>query len=149
MKASKWIGAGVDGLKALFSFEQNNSQSIMKAVGWMKKKLSNTNHSDGADPIDAEIGKKIRYRRWFLGMSQAELGKLVGVQFQQIQKYENAANRVSASRLWKLSQALGVDISFFFPPSLTNQERHIGSDANTEKWTLKNVTEPQKRYAQR
>ena len=49
-----------------------------------------------------------------LRISQAEIGKVLGVTFQQIQKYENGANRIGSSNLYKLSQALEVDVSFFF-----------------------------------
>jgi transcriptional regulator with XRE-family HTH domain len=65
-------------------------------------------------PVDLLVGKKIRHRRWALGMTQAELAEMVGVRFQQVQKYEIGTNRVSASRLWEISQALKVPISFFF-----------------------------------
>lgn len=64
--------------------------------------------------LDNRIGTKIRYRRWFLGMSQGELAKYIGVTSQQVQKYETGINRVSASRLWVISLALNVDPSFFF-----------------------------------
>jgi transcriptional regulator with XRE-family HTH domain len=47
-------------------------------------------------------------------MSQAELGEKIGVKFQQVQKYELGANRISASRLWEVSKALDVPVSFFF-----------------------------------
>ncbi len=65
-------------------------------------------------PIDLHLGKCIRYRRWKLGMTQSELAFHIGVKFQQIQKYESGANRISASRLWDASVALKVPISFFF-----------------------------------
>jgi transcriptional regulator with XRE-family HTH domain len=49
-----------------------------------------------------------------VGMTQQQLGDIVGIKFQQIQKYETGMNRISASRLWDIAQALGVSISFFF-----------------------------------
>ncbi|UWR21544.1 helix-turn-helix domain-containing protein [Sulfitobacter sp. S190] len=64
--------------------------------------------------VDTHVGKRIRQRRWLIGMTQQKLAELVGIKFQQIQKYETGANRVSASRLWDISEALGVQISFFF-----------------------------------
>lgn len=64
--------------------------------------------------VDVHVGQKIRQRRWLTGMTQQKLAELVGIKFQQIQKYETGANRVSASRLWDIADALGVDISFFF-----------------------------------
>ena len=68
----------------------------------------------GKHPVDFHVGKRLRHRRWMIGMTQQQLANAVGIKFQQIQKYESGANRVSASRLWDLSQALDVDVSFFF-----------------------------------
>ncbi len=65
-------------------------------------------------PVDVHVGKKIRQRRWLTGMTQQQLAEQVGIKFQQIQKYETGANRVSASRLWDISDALEVPVSFFF-----------------------------------
>ncbi|WP_456391346.1 helix-turn-helix domain-containing protein [Profundibacter sp.] len=65
-------------------------------------------------PVDVHVGKRIRHRRWLVGMTQQQLAEKVGIKFQQIQKYETGANRVSASRLWDISDTLGVEISFFF-----------------------------------
>ncbi|MFN0115829.1 MAG: helix-turn-helix domain-containing protein [Paracoccaceae bacterium] len=64
--------------------------------------------------VDAHVGKRIRHRRWMVGMTQQQLADKVGIKFQQIQKYETGMNRVSASRLWEISEALGVQIAFFF-----------------------------------
>ena len=64
--------------------------------------------------VDVYVGQKIRQRRWLTGMTQQRLAELVGIKFQQIQKYETGANRVSASRLWDIAEALGVHVSFFF-----------------------------------
>jgi transcriptional regulator with XRE-family HTH domain len=76
------------------------------------------------DTIDVLVGRRIRALRTSHGLSQAELGSLVGVTFQQIQKYENGANRVSASRLLALARALGVPISHFFTGmDVTDPER--------------------------
>lgn len=65
-------------------------------------------------PIDVNVGRRMRQRRWMLGMTQQQLAQNVGIKFQQIQKYETGANRVSASRLWDISDALEVPVSFFF-----------------------------------
>ncbi|SMP25779.1 helix-turn-helix domain-containing protein [Shimia sagamensis] len=65
-------------------------------------------------PVDVHVGKRIRQRRWLTGMTQQQLAEQVGIKFQQIQKYETGANRVSASRLWDISDALDVPVSFFF-----------------------------------
>ncbi len=65
-------------------------------------------------PVDVHVGKRVRHRRWLVGMTQQQLAEKVGIKFQQIQKYETGMNRVSASRLWDISDALGVPVSFFF-----------------------------------
>jgi transcriptional regulator with XRE-family HTH domain len=65
-------------------------------------------------PVDAHVGKRIRHRRWMVGMTQQQLADRVGIKFQQIQKYETGMNRVSASRLWDIADALEVSIAFFF-----------------------------------
>lgn len=65
-------------------------------------------------PVDVHVGKRIRHRRWLVGMTQQQLAESVGIKFQQIQKYETGANRVSASRLWDIADALEVPVSFFF-----------------------------------
>lgn len=67
-----------------------------------------------AHPVDVHVGKRIRHRRWLVGMTQQQLAEQVGIKFQQIQKYETGANRVSASRLWDIADALEVPVSFFF-----------------------------------
>ncbi len=73
-------------------------------------------------PVDVHVGKRIRHRRWLAGMTQQQLAEAVGIKFQQIQKYETGANRVSASRLWDIADALGVEVSFFFE-GLAPEER--------------------------
>ncbi len=65
-------------------------------------------------PVDVHVGKRIRHRRWMVGMTQQQLADAVGIKFQQIQKYETGMNRVSASRLWDIARTLGVQIGFFF-----------------------------------
>jgi transcriptional regulator with XRE-family HTH domain len=67
-----------------------------------------------AHPIDLHVGNRVRQRRRLLGMTQQRLADAVRIRFQQIQKYESGANRISASRLWNLSKALDVPISYFF-----------------------------------
>jgi transcriptional regulator with XRE-family HTH domain len=66
------------------------------------------------NPIDVHVGKRVRMRRLFLGMNQETLANALGLTFQQVQKYEGGANRVSASRLSEMSKILGVPISFFY-----------------------------------
>lgn len=66
------------------------------------------------NPIDIHVGSRIRLRRVLIGMSQEKLGDQLGITFQQVQKYEKGTNRVGASRLYRISQVLGVPVSFFF-----------------------------------
>ena len=60
-----------------------------------------------AHPVDVHFGKRIRHRRWLVGVTQQQLAETVGIKFQQIQRYETGANRVSASRLWDIAESLG------------------------------------------
>ena len=68
----------------------------------------------GPNPSDRHVGLRIRMRRKELGISQEKLAESIGLTFQQVQKYERAANRVSASKLWDLSRALSTNISYFY-----------------------------------
>lgn len=76
----------------------------------------------GSEPRDFEIGRRIRALRLERGITQTELAKIIGVTFQQIQKYEKGANRVSAGRLQRFSQALKAPITFFYEGSADEQE---------------------------
>ena len=67
-----------------------------------------------ANPIDVHVGARVRLRRMLLGMSQEKLGEHLGLTFQQVQKYEKGINRIGASRLFDLSQVLGVPVQFFY-----------------------------------
>jgi len=64
--------------------------------------------------IDYHVGKRLRRRSRLLGLTQQSLGEMVGIRFQQIQKYECGANRISAARLFELSEALSVPIQYFY-----------------------------------
>ncbi len=66
------------------------------------------------NPVDVHVGARIKMRRTLLGMSQEKLAGLLGLTFQQVQKYEKGLNRVSASRLWDFSVVLGAPVNFFF-----------------------------------
>jgi transcriptional regulator with XRE-family HTH domain len=70
--------------------------------------------SDKPNPIDVQVGSRVRLRRNMLGLSQERLGEAIGLTFQQVQKYERGANRIGASRLYELSRVLDVPVSFFF-----------------------------------
>src|SRR5271156_3715362 len=67
-----------------------------------------------SDDIDFHLGKRMRRRRRLLGLTQQQLAESCGVRFQQIQKYECGANRVSAARLWRIAGALEGQMNYFF-----------------------------------
>jgi transcriptional regulator with XRE-family HTH domain len=67
-----------------------------------------------ANSIDLHVGKRLRRRRRLLGLTQQQLAESIGIRFQQIQKYECGANRVTASRLYELAVALNVPVNYFF-----------------------------------
>lgn len=91
----------------------------------MKKpvKVEMTKKKGRANSIDENVGVQLRQRRALLGMSQERLAEQVGITFQQIQKYENGANRVSASRLYEFSQVLNIPVSFFFENTSVNDSK--------------------------
>lgn len=66
------------------------------------------------DPVDLHVGKRLKARRVGMRISQSDIGKKLNVTFQQIQKYENGTNRVGASNLFRLADALEVPVSYFF-----------------------------------
>ena len=67
-----------------------------------------------ATDVDAHVGKRVRQRRIELGLSQTELADALGITFQQIQKYENGSNRVSAGRLYNMARHFDVALDYFF-----------------------------------
>ena len=77
-------------------------------------KAKSGSKSRGIGPIDAHVGARVRLRRTLLGMTQTHLGDALGLTFQQMQKYERGANRISASRLFDLSRVLDVPLEYFF-----------------------------------
>ncbi len=80
----------------------------------MAKAKSRRGRGRGIGPVDVHVGARLRARRTLLGMTQTKLGDRLGVSFQQMQKYENGANRISASRLYDLARLLDVPIEHFF-----------------------------------
>ncbi len=93
-------------------------------------------------PVDVHVGKRVRHRRWMVGMTQQQLAEKVGIKFQQIQKYETGMNRVSASRLWDISEALDVPVAYFFEgiretsEDQTNENGAIPGDLLADKEAL-------------
>ena len=65
-------------------------------------------------PTDIHVGQKLREARRLQCISQEKLASMIGVSFQQVQKYENGSNRIGASRLWDISTNLKIPVSFFF-----------------------------------
>lgn len=76
--------------------------------------LNDTRQSRISCRVDDHVGARIRLRRTLLGMTQEQLAVALSISYQQIQKYETGANRVSAGRLFEIGQRLGVNVSFFF-----------------------------------
>jgi len=91
----------------------------MAATDQVERNFRVTNNN----AIDMHVGKRIRLRRTLLGMSQEQLGSELDITFQQVQKYERGANRVSASRLWDISQILDLPINYFFDDMSENTMR--------------------------
>jgi len=98
--------------------------------------------------VDVHVGHRVRLRRTLLGMSQEKLGDAIGLTFQQVQKYERGANRVSASRLFDLARTLEVSIGYFFDemdeqvagkPSLADPPATHRADPLTKRETLELV----------
>ncbi|NWG52661.1 MAG: helix-turn-helix transcriptional regulator [Hydrogenophilaceae bacterium] len=101
-----------------------------------------------ANAIDLHVGKRLRRRRRLLGLTQQQLAESIGIRFQQIQKYECGANRVTASRLYELSVALNVPVNYFFeglqalaappnqPGAPANDRDLIAADVLSQKETL-------------
>lgn len=69
---------------------------------------------DGPHPVDRHVGRRVCEKRISLGYNQSDLGRALGLTFQQIQKYEKGANRISASKLWDIARFFKVDVGYFF-----------------------------------
>lgn len=83
-----------------------------------------------ANAIDLHVGKRLRRRRRLLGLTQQQLAESIGIRFQQIQKYECGANRVTASRLYELAVALNVPVNYFFDGLQQTAPGTLGAPAN-------------------
>ncbi len=90
--------------------------------------------------VDAHIGQRMQLRRVMLGMTQSDLAKRCGISFQQIQKYETAGNRIPASRLFDISQAMETSVAFFFmglpgnfpPETKTNRSTRVSEQKSDD-----------------
>jgi transcriptional regulator with XRE-family HTH domain len=87
---------------------------------------------DGPHPVDRHVGLRIRMRRKELNMSQEKLAESLGLTFQQVQKYERAANRVSASKLFEIARALNTTVAYFY--------EGLGEDPDATDRPLINLT---------
>jgi transcriptional regulator with XRE-family HTH domain len=92
------------------------------------------------NPVDRHVGLRIRLRRKELGVSQERLADSIGLTFQQVQKYERAANRVSASKLWEMARVLKTSISYFYEglgdPSATETPEAAGDRKSVHDFLL-------------
>lgn len=86
------------------------------------------NDERSATLIDRRLGQRLRARRLEIGMSQERLAELLGVTFQQVQKYEKGVNRVAASRLFEVATALDVPVGYFFENVLNAAGQGVRED---------------------
>lgn len=103
--------------------------------------------SEQPDPVDIHVGARMRVRRNLIGLSQEQLGKALGLTFQQIQKYERGTNRMGSSRLFQVAQILSVPISYFFeemPSAIATPQQGF---AEGEQEGLENAPTPANRNA--
>ena len=88
--------------------------------------------------IDKFIGSKIKFKRASLGITQGKLGSILGLTFQQIQKYEKGTSKVCCSKLYEISEFLGVPMYYFLEDLESNKNKELFHD-NTEKFTFNNI----------
>ncbi len=96
--------------------------------------------SSMTNDIDLHVGKRLRRRRRLLGLTQQQLAESVGIRFQQIQKYECGANRVSASRLFELAESLDVPVQYFYEGlsqrDQVDNDTRLSADILSQKETM-------------
>ncbi|MES2905738.1 MAG: helix-turn-helix transcriptional regulator [Pseudomonadota bacterium] len=85
------------------------------------------------NPVDIQVGARVRMRRMLVGLSQEKLGEKIGLTFQQIQKYEKGTNRISASRMHQIADVLDVSVGYFFEGTSN------GEDKNAEGFSEKSA----------
>lgn len=86
------------------------------------------------NPVDLHVGAKVRIRRKFLGLSQSDLANAIGLTFQQVQKYERGSNRVSASKLFEISNVLKAPVAYFFEGYAESETPEGFDDSDSEKF---------------
>ena len=114
-----------------------------------RQKRRKTITADGPDPVDVHVGNRLRQRRTLLGMSQEKLAAAFGVSFQQIQKYERGANRISASRLHLLTMILDVPVTYFFeglPASSDIDDPIVSENDEPDRMTSRETLELVRAY---
>lgn len=87
------------------------------------------------NPVDVYVGSRIQVRRQMLGLTQEKLASLLGLTFQQVQKYEKGGNRIGASRMWDIAKVLGVNVEFFYadmPEDISHQSPRNLINSNTQ-----------------
>lgn len=88
-----------------------------------------------ANPIDAHVGNRMRLRRMLIGLSQERMGEMLGLTFQQVQKYEKGVNRIGAGRLYQIADILSVPVAYFY-------EGFVGDGANPHAANDDTATKP-------
>jgi transcriptional regulator with XRE-family HTH domain len=101
-----------------------------------------------ASDIDLHLGRRLRRRRRLLGLTQQQLADQVGIRFQQIQKYECGANRISAARLWQLAEALESPVSYFYDGLEESIERSSSAGQGGEMFSRKETLDLIQAYYQ-
>lgn len=101
-----------------------------------------------ASDIDLHLGRRLRRRRRLLGLTQQQLAMQVGIRFQQIQKYECGANRISAARLWQLAEALESPVSYFYDGLEEAIERKEAASQGGEMFSRKETLDLIQAYYQ-
>jgi len=94
-----------------------------------------------ANPVDAHVGHRVRLRRMLIGMSQERLGELLGLTFQQVQKYEKGINRIGAGRLYEVAGILGVPVAFFYED--VNGDRRGGGESDDPPPVMEFLSSPE------
>lgn len=110
----------------------------------MEKQMKNVKYrSENPDPIDVHVGARLRLRRNLAGFSQEQLGKSLGLTFQQVQKYERGTNRMGSSRLFQVAKILSVPVAYFFEdlPSALSQPIQPGF-ADNDQAPIQNAPKP-------
>jgi transcriptional regulator with XRE-family HTH domain len=98
---------------------------------------------NGIHPTDTHVGKRVRMRRLMLDMSQTNVADALGLTFQQLQKYEKGTNRISASRLQRISEILQVPVTFFFEGAPhVRGEHHAQTDAPSPQYVSDYLATP-------